>query len=91
MSAYEPATTGDLLEAINRQTEAVTALVVSTPEACRRLAIGPNQLARLVSEGAIRRIPHLHGRGGAHQYAVTELERFVQQRMQTASDDTAAA
>jgi hypothetical protein len=69
----KPATLDDLLAAI----QANTALNVDTAEACRRLAIGEDQLRRLVGDGEISRIPHLRGRGNGWLYSVKELERFA--------------
>ncbi len=66
-----------LLEQIRDGVRAANDIVVGTPEACRRLNIGWEQLDRLVDEGRIKRVPDLRGRGGSHQYAVTELERFA--------------
>jgi len=72
--AAKPATLDDLLDAI----QATNALIVSTAEACRRLAIGEHQLRELVAKRKIARIPHLYGRGGGFLFAVKELERFAE-------------
>ena len=68
--------------------EKSTALIVGTPEACRRLHTGWEQLDALVKAGRIRRIPAMRGNGGGHLYAVAELERFARENGVTPSTST---